>query len=261
VVYAALVLIIGTCALCRTQNVAILNSHLLPAFAYKRLQGTARDLVHRHDDRVFRSSKQIRKHSLCAECEKRFGVAETYVSRLCYDDKSGTAPIHKLLTQEAPDFAHAHVDGETLAYLAASIVWRGDVMNRPALGKYREPLREYLLGEAPFPAHAIALLNVFPEGSQHGDLMAQMACVPVAWREDGYYRHPFIMCGLQFELWVGNRLPKTGAEICLSRMNPPRVWTIPAAESGISRSALESFGSAHRSRDLQTQLSRATANK
>ena len=57
------------------------------------------------------------------------------------------------------------IDTEWLAYFALSLVWRaavhdwafpdGSKSTRLVLGSYEEQIRGYLLGDSPFPAHAL----------------------------------------------------------------------------------------------------------
>jgi hypothetical protein len=122
--------------------------------------------------------EELKAHLLCRECETRFSVngedevlkhvAPKYVvkalplaerMRVAWArDNDPSAPRH-----DARDFG---INTDKFAYFALSIVWRRTIhewsraIPRWELGQFAADMRQYLLGEAPFPRNMSVLVLV-----------------------------------------------------------------------------------------------------
>lgn len=222
---------IGICKLC-LQNRVLQDSHLLPKALYRmsRWEGTPNPNPMQVSARgQVQTSKQIKGFLLCRDCEQRLcangeNYAMTQVNR-----KEGFALLRALESssnkRSTGSFTFYYetsalgIDREKLAYFALSVFWRASVhvWNRQerktpmiSLGKYEEPIREYLLGTKPFPPGLAVLLfvstdhfsqNVFYEPSKGNDLD------PTTWT--------FQVRGLNFFLSCRDGMPHQLAEACL----------------------------------------------
>jgi hypothetical protein len=108
------------------------------------------------------------------------------------------------------------LDLDKVIYFASSVFWRDGARtwrrNRKAihidLGKYLEPLRLFLLEEAPFPQHMLLQMWVtcWSVGAEESRLSA-ICHPPDSGRSDGQRCHKFGMLGFSFRLMVGNNIP------------------------------------------------------
>jgi hypothetical protein len=163
---------VGICKLC-LQNRVLEDSHLLPAALYRmsRWEGSANPnpMLISSRGRV-QTSKQIKDYVLCHDCEQRFSRNGERYTMLQVNRKEGFKLLQTLRTstnmRSAGGFTFYYetsalgVDRQKLAYFAMSVFWRAAVhlWHRPEqkepmmrLGVYEEPIRKYLMEEAPFP--------------------------------------------------------------------------------------------------------------
>ena len=81
----------GDCALCGQQRI-LQKSHLMPKWAYRRLQQTPQGRANPmfvNDGLAAMTSKQVTSHLLCGDCEARFSEREDYVAELTETDATG----------------------------------------------------------------------------------------------------------------------------------------------------------------------------
>jgi hypothetical protein len=136
---------------------------------------------------------------------------------------AGTAPIYEkdgtrlIAANRVPE---VHVP--KLVYFAASVFWRAAVHNWQSptgeahieLGKsYEEQFRQYLLGDADFPAHAVMLVTV--STSQNP---LPIVGGPHSGIEPGrYHVHKLVIPGVTFRLIVGKVMPAVMRSACIFR--------------------------------------------
>src|SRR5215469_1606240 len=194
---------LAPCALCRELRV-LRDSHLMPQWAYKRIQQVCRPGDHPvlvTGGAALMTSKQVSRHLLCDACEERFHLREDVAARLTELDNGRPRIFEHLSPTRVGDRKVSPLEAgiaEPLAYFAASILWRSCVMNDGCqLGPYAEQFRGYLLEQAPFPPNAVVSLAVL-EPSGHGENPYTPVTFPKSLRADDAWLHGFMVCGLAF---------------------------------------------------------------
>lgn len=233
-----------TCGLCH-EGGEIQNSHLLPAWCYRRIIEDCDDSqpVQVTKDSAIFSSKQVRQHLLCPACEDRFGKVEDKVERLTRR-RSGKQLIFQRLTHIGGKTGQLYeLDSDTaviLSYFAVSVIWRAHAMGKGCeLGPYGEQFRRYLLGQCGFPANAVLMVMVLEPSESEVDPKCWLTD-PATTRADGFRVHGFIACGLAFRLFVGRQIPAKLKLVCLaSTAGPKRVHVRPWHECQDVQGALE----------------------
>jgi hypothetical protein len=242
----------GICALCKQTRI-LQNSHLMPKWAYKRLQQTPlgrEDPIRVSDGSALYTSEQVTRHLLCEDCENRFSQREDYVAEITKIDANGNLKILQGIKRlNAPERFLIElgnsIDAEKLAYFSASIIWRAGAMGLDCrLGSYEPEFRGYLLGNADFPASAAvgmallesSLLTANPENWV--SLPSSVHAYPV-------WIHGFIVCGLAFRCHVGRALDPKMKHVCLVRANPKKYAALlPADKLGDFRAVFDKLVSA-----------------
>lgn len=213
--------VIGRCRLCLAKGRQLRDSHIVPAWAYRRIMtGVERPAnpVQIQDDVAILTSKQAKEHLLCHDCEQRLCGWEDYASKMLVQE-DGAFPW----LVESRDVAMALNGGEPLGYLdsssldaealalfVTSVVWRASVSKQECpkvnLGPYEERFRRYLRGEAPFPSRANLIvylqtvpLTALPSADRILTLPTQVTM--------NYTLHWFVLCGAAFYLLVGLQPP------------------------------------------------------
>lgn len=217
---------IGTCALCQSANVELIDSHVLPRWVYRRLHnlGPVGQLIATGNGKVGYSSKQDSRHLLCRPCEDRFGDPEQYVSSLVVQP-DGTFPGLTRVTSEkqaAPGVELARptgLDVEKLTYFAVSVFWRADVaQSEPvvALGASAEPTRLYLLG-GQLPPNLFLVVKLL--AADEGSFATRIASAPETHNEGQY--HDLLVLGMRFRLITSADVStsRAAAEISLPHSN------------------------------------------
>jgi len=170
---------------------------------------------------------------LCSDCEARLNRhGEKWVLSKGYR-LQGPSPLYAALSNASPDpafpsgtvysaLAVPDINIDQLVYFGASIFWRASVadwrLNRkPAelvwLGSpYEEQFRQYLHGDAEFPANAVLWVAV--ARSEHP---SPVFAFPAGERVGSYHRHTFDVLGLSYMLYVGNCLPEEVRRLCAVR--------------------------------------------
>jgi hypothetical protein len=202
----------GTCMLCRTVNVDLIDSHIVSRWIYRRIleyapaagpQGIAVA-----DGRAGYSGKQLSTYLLCRTCEDLLGDWESYAASISLQDDSMTFPIlsSAAILMARSDAAVGQLAGNVnlhkLTRFAVSVFWRADVAQSDPvvdLNSSREPIRRYLLG-GPLPSEIDLVLTVlrprpgFPR-------IDRVVIYPATNSEDGD-RHEFVACGMYFTLFT-----------------------------------------------------------
>lgn len=239
------------CALCGKQSI-LQDSHLLPKWAYKRLQKTDKgrdDPIHVANGSAFYTSDQTKQHLLCEECEQRFSKREDYVSRLTTSGNSGLKILQYVTQLDTPKKVLVElsdeIDAAKLSYFAISIIWRSHVMHRGChLGSYEPQFRRYLLEEAPFPSFAVLSMGI-PEPSSRCENPQNWVTAPSSQRVDALWLHGFMLCGLVFRCFVGRAIKPEMKQICLAGTNPKKYAMIqPADQYGDYQSAFDMLATA-----------------
>ena len=227
----------GQCKLC-LEIKYLCDSHLMPAALFRLLLSTTvtpRDPLLITPSTTFTTSRQVSDYLLCVDCEDKFRTSgEDWVLRHCYrggkkfllrdfvlkakllDDGAG-ATIYS--ARSNPD-----INCSALTFFAASVFWRaavhkwkfpGSVPEDPiALGPYQELLRNYLLGEEQFPQSAAMWVWI-----SRYDKPSRCVTTPHSSRIWNCHVHTFDIPGIQFNLFIGQTIPKDVRLLCV--MNGP----------------------------------------
>lgn len=208
----------GICKLC-LESKPLRESHFIPAALYpkKRKPSFANSVLTVPLDS---KDKHIKDYVLCSDCEQRFDQnGESEVLRWV-SPKSKTFRLRERLRVALPRDYNPHdhssrysgedigADMDKFAYFAISVVWRGAVHDwimpdgnvRPhdALGDFVEPMRVYLLGQAPSPPDSSVIVLV---GSD--DDSRTIWTLPQAHVEADCLNFRFMTFGVMFRVMMG----------------------------------------------------------
>lgn len=237
---------IGKCKLC-LRVTSLKKSHILPAAIYRIL----RDENEKNPNPLLissktmvQTSKQIRAHLLCADCEQRLNkYGEHWVLRNCIQ-KDGNFPIESLLASRIPDISEPNnptkiyygfnipeISVSAIAYFALSIFWRGSIYvckddgSFPVtLGPFQEEIRQYLLGLTDFPQNCSLWVYV-REGKETDHITYPL---PTVKRKGNIHVCKFAIPGLAFILLTSKNIHINERMWCIVHGpgNPIMVTTI-----------------------------------
>lgn len=224
----------GKCALCLSEPVELIESHIVSRWLYRRLSqmpGAGVAPIEFSEGRGGYQSRQVTKHLLCRPCEDVLGKTEQYASGVAlqpdgvtFPARDGARMMHKSERFSVVDLSHT--DTDALTHFAASIFWRADVAEIEPIthlgAATRESLRLYLLGETAFPPD-LDLLAYVLEDESDAPKVSRIISFPVS--VDDASRHDCVLLGFRFTLYtpacaagVAASLPRTGLGIlCSSR--------------------------------------------
>jgi hypothetical protein len=183
------------------------------------------------------TSRQIKCHLLCTECEQRFSArGEQLVIKDCCRGPADF-PLREKLRLEQPRNVDSDaiwfsasdlisVEVEKYYYFAASVFWRGSAGKWRAPGahewsgalgsKYEESFRQYLFSEKPFPPQALLVVFVANE-----DNPLTFTTVTSCAKKQGYHIHKFHVPGVEFRMFLGNKVDQR-------ILAPFRAWSTKA---------------------------------
>lgn len=233
-------MILGACKLCLQQE-ELQVSHFLPAALYKSLlqrEVTNPSPYFMSGTKTLETSRQIKDHVLCVDCERRFNEnGERWV--LAQMAREGEFLLQETLRKATPirsvpgltTYAAGRIpeiDVDKLEYFAVSVFWRaaihdwtpphGEKYERLQLGPYKEQLRQYLLGIAPFPPNVMTTISVYEENDFVRSMFPPSAGEP---RPEEGRPYSFLIPGIQFSMTLGKRLKPETRELS-SHLEPER---------------------------------------
>ena len=206
---------VGVCKMCNEER-GLVESHLMPRLLYDYLRQGSHRPVFTTEDGLIPSDRQIKHPLLCEECEQILNDGgETWIAeKLAHYDK--TFPLYQVLSAVSPlrvgqtlIYSAAKTQGirvDKLVHFGMGIFWKAAIHSwkagrqspRIELGKYSEPLRTWLRGETPFPAHMYLVVCVAPPQ------VAQISMFPpYEARRHGWHVFFSYVPGLLFILNVG----------------------------------------------------------
>ena len=213
----------GICKLCLEVK-PLKKSHFLPAALYPKRRKpsfASRNRLVPLDS----NCRHIKDHILCVDCEQRFDRNGESEVLYWVSPKSKTFRLRERLKVALPrDYnqndsdrsisrysgTDVGVDVDKFAYFAISVIWRGAVHDwalpdgsvRPhdALGGFVEPMRLYLLRQAPFPPDTSVIVIV---GSD--DESRKLWTIATPHVEADCLNFRFLTFGLLFRVLMGYR--------------------------------------------------------
>jgi hypothetical protein len=195
------------------------------------------------------SSRQIKDHVLCNDCEQRFSrFGESWV--LANMSRPTGFALQDLLKEAGPFAASdgfalfsgaaiAAIDTDALAYFALSVFWRAaihqwksiDGNTEPIdLGPYEGQIRSFLLG-GPFPTNAVVTVSVWPTIN-----VLPAAYTPREGVAPGFRVFNFMVPGIEFRLHTGSLSSELHA-LCV-KTSPQRVIIVSAS---LERETMQTF--------------------
>jgi hypothetical protein len=231
------------CPLCLLPKELVI-SHFIPAAAYKPLYAenlSVNEPMVMTPRKIFQSSRQITGRNLCSDCEHilneggemwtldKLATLSTFVLR----DIVCTAPLivneddFKVFNCEA--LPELKID--KLVHFSAGLFWKSaactwPMLNGPVnqidLGPYKEPLRQFVLGLAPFPRDMCLIIYL---DAKKTPLIAMTP--PRKFKSVNFHMFAFYLHGLQCLLCVGKMAPREVGDFCVATANGRPIFVIP----------------------------------
>lgn len=241
----------GTCKLCRVHG-NLRESHFMPAAVFLQLRTPSRKNPHPvliTKKVSTTSSRQVKDHVLCNDCEQRFNsFGESWV--LANMSRPTGFALQDALKRTGP-FAEGEgfalfsgvsipeIDTDSLAYFALSVFWRAAIhqwksidgnMEPLDLGTFEEEIRSFLLG-GPFPMNAVVTVSVWPTSR-----VLPAAYTPREGEALGFRMFNFMIPGIEFRLYIGS-FPLELRSLCV-KTSPQRVII---ASASLEQETMQTF--------------------
>lgn len=219
------------CKLCLKAR-ELQQSHLIPAAVFKSLRSDGEDATSITAKKIVQTSRQFQAHLLCGDCEDCLNKGgETYVLRLMARQiPESEFPLYDLLIDEMicdtdgdcrvyDTRAVPGIDTGKLAHFALGMLWKTTAcdwvgvdgyIRRLSLGPYEEPIRRFLLGEAPFPKHCFVNVFVWPDKSS----VIYGTYIPRRHPKPKSHVYTYYLPGITFAIHVGKGVERTQRELC-----------------------------------------------
>jgi hypothetical protein len=256
----------GTCPLC-LQTKEIVSSHLVPAAVYRYLRSENSEPLRVSPTNAVQTSRQIQYPLLCIDCEQLLNRGgENWFLRLLATKEGSCFPLHEMLANggepgieigKAKLYAAAQnpaIEVEKLAHFATGVFWKASVhswgiANRGELlinlGKYREPIRQYLRGEDVFPQKTALVIAVLPASASDTSFFT-----PRLGSKGEYHLYTFYLLGILFMLLVGNCVSREEKEVCFVSNPGHPILVDDFSEPLIKNQFLPMFAGAKKSPNL-----------
>jgi hypothetical protein len=220
----------GKCRLCGEVRL-LCDSHYLPKGLYRTTGAGGSGLknpnpVMNINGVLKQISDQYRGFVFCQSCESLLNLrGETWVLANLPKTYGGQFPLQDSLAPLTPMSSSDRVerydvsgakgfDVSKLIYFAMSVFWRGAVHNWKTsagqkaphvdLGEYEEPMRKFLLDDAPFPDNVVLAIYIWP----YKELLPLLYPVVTEQLPQGVLRYWFYVPGLHCFLFTGANLPQ-----------------------------------------------------
>ena len=241
---------IGICKLCG-ETKEIVNSHIIPKAAYKRLLAKSIKSPHpmmiENKTAPYQTSRQHSEYMLCKICENIIKTkGEDYILKNVFQ-VDGTCSLLDLLKRRIPAdqydgaedisiYQIKEIDWEKIKYFALSVLWRASVAERnhfdsfqPLPINYNESLRQSLLGyrasENFYVRFSILKTNKF----------SRMIFLPSGHTDQkGFYKYGFFMNGCMFQI----EGPLVTNEFKIGSTDNRVLFCMPVAKSNYLKDAL-----------------------
>lgn len=256
---------VGTCKFCLERNKPLVESHLAPAALYD-LCGAGGEFVIMTSEVVTFTGRHLKHPLLCKECDESFSTNGEGWTLPLLATIDGKFPFFDILRKVPPDVSdselmvyaagrNSDIDVQKLTHFALGVFWKASVHtwsqkrteNRIELGPYREELREFLRGQAPFPRHVALTIGVLPPPVRQISF-----CQPYRGSSSETHNFTFYVPGIIFALSVGKRIGEIKKHCFYSHQLHP---IIVADISGDIRSTIQSvIARAHTSQRVRNAV-------
>jgi hypothetical protein len=258
--------VIGDCRLCGAVGVPLMDSHIMPKWAYRRTRDLTGAVGSPHpiqvkDGVAVQTSAQITEYMLCRGCEELLGRDENYVSKLAYqeDQTLGLAQyvredaifsrgLRMLAGVRTRAVAISHLDCQAIARFAASVFWRAHVVRTQKFDGLRlwkdqaEALSRFVRGERRLPDRMCLTLFVPVDGAfALTGVFSSTLFTPATAVKGEDSAHQFLVPGLVFNLTTGSHsIP----ELCLACGGSPHALIQHWRSIRVLQNAAEMIGAA-----------------
>ncbi len=234
-----------TCSLCLLPKELVI-SHFMPAATYKPLhaQGLPVDEpMVMTSKKIFQSSRQITGRNLCSDCEHLLNEG----GEMWVVDKLATLssfPLRDMVYRaptlfNEPDFKVFACEAlpefriDKLVHFAAGLFWKSaactwPMVNGPVnqidLGPYKDALRQFVVGTAPFPKHMCLIIYL---DANTTPLIAMTP--PRKFKSESFHLFAFYVHGLQCLLCVGKMAGGVVGHFCAATAQGRPIFVVPDA--------------------------------
>jgi len=210
----------GKCKLCLKDNVEIVNSHIVPSWAYKRIRennSKQPDPICIERDKTYSTSKQLKEYMLCKDCESKIKVFEDFASEITYN-KNGDSSFISNYKGECKEYTELKVyslnkdQAESLRKFALSVAWRASIAKSKKLKgvdlgeKYNEIARLSLNNEIEIPQNIS--IFCYLHRNIHNNKLYNFIEEPKTYKEKKYHLNKTEECekhGIQLvHIWEDN---------------------------------------------------------
>jgi hypothetical protein len=217
------------CPLC-LENKELVSSHLIPRAMYTYCRTADSEPVLFTTEVMMQTSRQLQHRLLCGDCEDLLnkGGEHWLLPLLATIDKK--FPLLDIIEKLPPDLTDSEGRGyaasnnpeikvDKLIHFAMGVFWKASIHSwrgdgkepQIELGPYRDNVRVYLRGEAPFPKCMGLVMGVLPR-----EKALISFTQPYRGSAKGCHNFMFYIPGIQFVLSVGKRLPIEMPNICFA---------------------------------------------
>jgi len=257
---------IQKCPMClEVKNVV--SSHLMHGDVYDYMRAPKAHPIAMNSQVVMVSDRELQFPLLCADCEDCLNKGGEMWLLPLLATYEGSFPFHDLLTKFEPDqvvdgarayctVKNPEIQADKVAHFAMGIFWKAAVHSwrgittEPLieLGPYAEKVRKFLRGEASFPEHMLLNVGVLPKPVKHIS-----CCLPYRGSNPEYFNYVFYVCGMEFALDVGKKIPADLRQNCFVS-NPLRPIILLDFSEDIRMNFNGVWKKAHKAKTLAKQM-------
>jgi hypothetical protein len=252
------------CPLCLFEK-PLIESHLISKGVYPLVRGKANDAILVNSRVIMHTSRQTKDLLLCRECDNSLNKnGENWIiPKLAHPD--GQFPLLDILQELPPDAEkkefkiyeaakNPSIDVHKIAHFAMGIFWKASAQSWVAhdkapkidLGPYRDRVRDFLRGKAPFPANVSLHVLIAPR-----DRALITIGEPCRGRAEIYRNFSFYVPGIQFGLYVGKQITNEIRQLCFYGNPAHPIVVYDTSEKYLSLMK-EMERTAHKSRRVKT---------
>jgi hypothetical protein len=206
----------------------LIESHLIPKGIYSLVGGDANEAILVNSRLIMHTSRQTKDVLLCEECDNSLNRnGENWIiPKLA---RAGGGFVFLDILEELPPDAEKErfkiygaaknpsIDVDKIVHFAMGVFWKASVHSwaangntpRIELGPYRDDVRDFLRGDAPFPNNVS--LNLFVQPRNRTPIWI---AEPARGKAEAYRNFSFYVPGIRFDLYVGKQIRDHIRQLC-----------------------------------------------
>jgi hypothetical protein len=245
----------------------LIESHLIPKGIYSLVGGDANEAILVNSRLITHTSHQTKDVLLCQECDNSLNKnGENWIiPKLARAD--GKFVFLDILQELHPDTEkerfkiygaarNPSIDVNKIVHFAMGVFWKASVHSwtancdtpRIELGPYRDNVRDFLRGDAPFPKNVS--LNLFVEPRNCALIWI---AEPARGKAEAYRNFSFYVPGIRFDLYVGKQIRDENRQLCFYA-NPAHPIVVYDSSHRLLGLMKEKERTAHKSRRMKSLL-------